>query len=61
MLSMHGILSTRGKTQPPLNSLFKIQADSGQQALIQEGVEDEVCLAKTEIELVVTRNRNEDF
>ena len=50
MISNRGMLSTRGKFQQPLNSLFKSQANSGHEALIQEGAEKKVCETKTEIQ-----------
>ena len=48
--SVHPVimLSTRGKCQPPLKSLFKTQANSGHQADSHKGAETKICEAKTE-------------
>jgi len=53
MLSKPGLLSTLGKFQQPLNS----PANSGHEALIQEGAENKVCKAKTKIQPVTRKGR----
>ena len=50
MISNRGMLSTRGKFQQPLKSLFKPQANSGHEALIQEEAENKGYKTKTEIQ-----------
>ena len=53
MLSMRGMFSTRGKSKPPLNSLFKFRPIG----LNHEGTGNKICQANAEIELVFTKNR----